>query len=88
MTLGQIHFNQINDVIKSTDISKMRAPMLLLLNFQGYNQDDKNQFFYNILRNTVSLPGGGYNPTRQDLQTVSALVKLINIAIHKHLSIH
>lgn len=85
MTLGQIHFNQINDVIKSTDISKMRASMLLLLNFQGYNQDEKNQFFYNILRNAVSLPGGGYNPTRQDTQTVSALVKLINLAIHKHL---
>lgn len=85
MTFGQVHYNQIDDVIKSTDLSTIRASLSSLLNFRDYNSDEKNKFFHNVLRNAVEISGDGYNNTRQDPKTVSAIAKLLNLAICKNL---
>lgn len=85
MTLGEVHYNKIDDVIKCTDISRMRASLASLLNFRGYNKDKINDFFYHVLRNAVELSGDSYNPNRQDPEVISALAKLFNLAIAKHL---
>jgi hypothetical protein len=79
ISFGDIHYNLLTDVIKATDISKMKDYVNQALNFVKYDEGEYLAFFKAITENNYEMPGySPHNFSEDNINTMALILKDIS----------